>query len=98
MMLERINEVTNVGRPQFVELVLDVLQLLTFEKLHYAIAKIIEHMPNQGLAITKGNHKCFRIRHVNDLLCDQPSSLVQKLLAFSIRNKMIMYPKMNPHF
>ncbi len=27
----------NIGRAKFIELVLDVLQLLTFEKFHYAM-------------------------------------------------------------
>jgi hypothetical protein len=43
MMLERSNKVTNVGRVEFTELVLDLLQLFTFEKLHFTI----EHMLNQ---------------------------------------------------
>ncbi len=52
-MLERNNKVTNVGRVQFTKLVLDVFQLLTFKKLHYAITTIIEQMPIQeGLAST----------------------------------------------
>jgi hypothetical protein len=41
-MLERSNGVMNIGRAQFIELVLDLLQLLTFEKLHFTIAIIIE--------------------------------------------------------
>jgi hypothetical protein len=45
-MLEKSNEVTNVGRAQFIKLVMDVLQLLTFEKLHYAITTIIKQMFN----------------------------------------------------
>jgi hypothetical protein len=52
-MLERSNKVTNVGRTQFIELVLDVLQLLIVEKFHYTIVAIIEQMPNQeGFANT----------------------------------------------
>jgi hypothetical protein len=46
-MFERSNEVTNVGRAQFTKLVLNMLQLLTFKKLRYAITTIIEQMPNQ---------------------------------------------------
>jgi hypothetical protein len=42
MMLERSNKVMNVGRVKFTELVLDVLQLLTFKEFHYAIARIIK--------------------------------------------------------
>jgi len=41
-MLERSNEVTNIGKTQFTKLVLDLLQLLTFEKLHFTIVIIIE--------------------------------------------------------
>jgi hypothetical protein len=53
MMLGKSNEVTNVGKAQFTKLVLDVLQLLTFEKLYYAIIIIIEQMPSQeGLVNT----------------------------------------------
>jgi hypothetical protein len=37
MMLERSNKVTNVGRIEFTKLVLDLLQLLTFEKFHFTI-------------------------------------------------------------
>jgi hypothetical protein len=52
-MLERSNKVTNVGRTQFIKLVLDVLQLLTVEKFHYAIIAIIKQMPSQeGLTST----------------------------------------------
>ncbi len=39
-MFERSNEVMNIGRVQFTKLVLDLLQLLTFEKLHFTIAII----------------------------------------------------------
>ncbi len=53
-MLERSNEVLNVERVQFIELVLDLLHLLifeklhllVFEKLHFTIATIIKQMPN----------------------------------------------------
>jgi hypothetical protein len=41
-MLERNNKVMNVGKVQFIELVLDVFQLLTFEELHCAIVTIIK--------------------------------------------------------
>ncbi len=76
-MFERSNKVTNVRRTQFAKLVLDVLQLFTFENLHYAIVIIIEQMPSQkGNASTEGNCRCFYIMHANDLLYDQPSSLV----------------------
>jgi hypothetical protein len=52
-MPERTNEVTNVGRVQFIDFVLDLFQLLTFEKLHFTIVTFIEHMLNQkGLAST----------------------------------------------
>jgi hypothetical protein len=52
-MLEKTNEVTNVGKVQFINFVLDLLQLFTFEKLHFTIATIIEHMLNKkGLAST----------------------------------------------
>jgi hypothetical protein len=56
MMFERSNKVTNVGRIKFMELVLDVLQLLTLEEFHYAIAKIIKQVtPQEGLANIEGN-------------------------------------------
>ncbi len=40
-MFERSNKVMNVGRAHLIEVILDVLQLLTIENLHYAIATII---------------------------------------------------------
>jgi len=40
-MLERSNEVKNIGRVQFIELVIDLFQLLIFEKFHFTIAIII---------------------------------------------------------
>jgi hypothetical protein len=46
MMLQRSNEVMNVGRAQSTKLVLNLLQLLTFEKLHFTITTIIKHMLN----------------------------------------------------
>ncbi len=42
MTLERSNKVMNVGSAKFTELVLDVLQLLTFKEFHCAIARIIK--------------------------------------------------------
>ncbi len=98
-MLEKKNEVTNVGKVQFIELVLDLLQLLTFEKLHFTITTTIEQMFNQkGLASTWGNHKHLYIRHANDLPYNQPSSLLRTLHALTIHNKMVVYLKMNCHF
>jgi hypothetical protein len=41
-MFEKNNKITNVRRAQFTKLVLDLLQLFTFEKLHFTIATIIE--------------------------------------------------------
>jgi hypothetical protein len=41
MMLEINNKVPNVGRTKFTKLLIDVLHLLTLEKLHHAIIKII---------------------------------------------------------
>jgi hypothetical protein len=96
MMFETNNKVKNVGRAQFTKLVLDVFQLLTFEKLHYAIAIIIEQMPSQkGIASIEGNYKCLCIMRANGLLYNQPFSLVQRFLTLAICNRMIMYPKMN---
>ncbi len=70
-MLERNNKVTNVGRVQFIELVLDVFQLLTSKKLHCAIITIIERMLSQeGLTNIEGNCKCLCIKCANDLFCD----------------------------
>ncbi len=46
-MLERNNKFANVGRVQFIKLVLNVFQLLTYEKLHCAIITIIKQMPSQ---------------------------------------------------
>ncbi len=77
MMFERSNKVTNVGRAQFTKLVLDVLQLFTFEKLHCAIAIIIEQMPSQkGIASTEENCRCLYIMCANGLLYNQLSSLI----------------------
>ncbi len=52
-MVERSNKVMNVGRAKFIELVLDVLQLLTLEELHYAITKIIKEVTCQKRFLTK---------------------------------------------
>jgi hypothetical protein len=41
-MLERSNEVTNVERAKFTELVLDLFQVLTFEKFHFTITTIVK--------------------------------------------------------
>jgi len=50
--------VTNVGKAKFIELVLDVFQLLTLEKLHYAIVRIIKQVTRQeGLASIKASFK-----------------------------------------
>ncbi len=80
MTLQRSNKVTNVGRIKFTELVLDLLQLLTLEELHYAIPRIIKQVICQeGHVGTEGNRKDFCIRCAIHLLCDQPSSLLNKL-------------------
>jgi hypothetical protein len=42
IMFEKNNKVMNIGRAQSTNLVLDLLQLLTFEKLHFTIATIIK--------------------------------------------------------
>jgi hypothetical protein len=34
----------NIGKVQFIKLVMDVLQLLTFEKLHCAIARVMKQV------------------------------------------------------
>jgi hypothetical protein len=53
MTLENNNKAMNIGRAKFIELVLDVFQLLTLEKLHCAITKIIKQVTRQeGLAST----------------------------------------------
>ncbi len=97
-MFERSNKVTNVGRVQFTKLVLDIFQLLTFEELQYAITRIMKQVTHQeGLVSTKGNHLDLCIRHAIHLLCDQPSSLLNKLLTLSIRNMMVVNTKMNRH-
>jgi len=55
-MFERSNKVMNIGGAKFIELVLDVFQLLTLEKLHYAIVRIIKQVTCQeGPASIKGN-------------------------------------------
>jgi len=96
MMLERNNKVTNVGRVKFTKLVLDVFQLLTLEKLHCAIIRIIKHVTCQeGLGSTEGNQRDICIRRAINFFCDQPSSLLNRLSTFSIRNKMVMNTKMN---
>jgi hypothetical protein len=38
------NKVMNIGRVQFIKLVLDVLQLLTFEMLHCAITRVMKQV------------------------------------------------------
>ncbi len=95
-MLERSKKVTNFGRAKFTELVLDLLQLLTFEKLHFNIATIIEQMFSQeGFASTQGNCRHLHIRHANDLIYNRTFSVLQKFLALPIHNKMVVYTKMN---
>ncbi len=85
-------------KKKFIELVLDVLQLLTFKKLQYAIPKIIKQVTCQeSLASTKGNQKDLCIRHAIKLFYDQPSSLFNQLLTLSIRNMMVVSTKMNHH-
>ncbi len=55
-MLKRSNKVTNVGRVKFIELFLDLLQLLTLEELHYAIPRIIKRVTCQeGIVSIEGN-------------------------------------------
>jgi hypothetical protein len=85
MMFERSKKVTNIGKAKFTELVLDVFQLLTLEKLHYAIVRIIKQVTHQkGLANTKGNQRDLHIKHAIHLLCNQPSSLLDKFSTLSI--------------
>jgi hypothetical protein len=96
MMFERSNKVTNIGRAKFTKLVLDVLQLFTFEKLHYAVARIIKQITRQeSLTSTKGNQRDLCIKHAIHLLCGQPSSLLDRLSTLSIHNKMVVNIKMN---
>ncbi len=96
MMLEKNNKVMNFGRVKFTKLVLDLLQLLIFEKLYFNIATIIEHMFSQeGFTSTQGNRKHLHIRHANDLICNRPFSVLQKFLTLPIHNKMVVYAKMN---
>jgi hypothetical protein len=98
MMFERSNKVTNVGKAKFTELVLDVFQLLTLEKLHYAIVRIIKQVTRQeGLASIKGNQRDLRIKHAIHLLHNQPFSLLDRFPTLSICNKMVVNTKMNCH-
>ncbi len=99
MTLERSYKVMNVGGAKFTKLVLDVFQLLTLDELHCAITRIIKQITHQeGLASTKGNRKDLCIGCAIHLLYNQPSSLLNKLSTFSIRNKMVVNTKMNCHF
>jgi hypothetical protein len=75
-----------------------VLQLLTLEEFHYAIARIIKQIICQeGLTSTKGNHRDVYIGLAIHLLCDQPSSLLNRLSTFSIYKRMVVNTKMNCH-
>jgi hypothetical protein len=95
-MLEKNNKVTNIGRVQFTEIVLDLPHLPTFEKLHFTITTIIKQMPSQeSLTSTGENRRHLHIRHAINLLYNQPSSLLQRFPSLAIRNKMVLYPKMN---
>jgi hypothetical protein len=47
MMLEKNNQVMNVGQTEFIKLVLDLFKLFTFQKLHKAITTLIEQMWRQ---------------------------------------------------
>jgi hypothetical protein len=59
MTFERSNKDMNIGRIKIIEHVLDVLHILTFEELHYAIVRIIKQIIHQGLANIKGNPRIF---------------------------------------
>ncbi len=73
----------NVGRAEFIELVLYVLQVLTLEEFHYVIVRIIKQLTCQeGLVSTEGNYLDLCIKHAIHLLYDQPSSLLDKLPHF----------------
>ncbi len=90
------NKVTNVGRAQFTKLVLNMLQLFTLEEFHYVIIRIMKQVPCQeGLVSMEGNGKNLCIMCVIHLLCDQPSSLFDRLPTFSIYNKMVVNTKMS---
>ncbi len=68
-MLEKNNKVMNVGRVKFTELVLDLLQLLTFEELHYSTPIIIKQVTCQeGITSTKGIFKKNCIKRANKVL------------------------------
>jgi hypothetical protein len=98
MMLEKNNKVINVGRAKFIELVLDVLQLLTLEELHCAITRIIKQIIHQeGLASTEGHQKDLCIRRAINLFYDQPSNLFNHFPTLPIRNRMVVNTKMNHH-
>jgi len=95
-MLERSNEVINIGEAPFTKLVLDMFKLLIVDKFHYAIVIIIEQMFGQEI-FTSSHKNCIYLctRCMIHLLYDQPSNVVHKLPALSIRNKMFVVPKMN---
>jgi hypothetical protein len=94
MMFEINNKVLNVGRSKFTKLVLDVLQLLTLEKLHYAITKIIHQIICQkDLTSIKGNSKDLCIRHVINLFSNQPSSLLDQLSTLTSRKPFFFNQK-----
>ncbi len=98
-MLERNNEVINVGEAPFTKLFLDVFKLFTVDRFHYAIVTIIEQMPGQeSFTTTLRNCIYLCIRWMIHVLYDQPSNVVHKLPALSIHNKMFVVPKMNYYF
>jgi hypothetical protein len=73
-----------------------VLQLLTLEEFHRAIARIIKDVTRQeGLASIEGNRKDIYIRRVINLLYNRPFSFFDQLLTLSIHNKMVVNTKMN---
>jgi hypothetical protein len=57
-MLEKSNEVINVGEAPFTKLFLDVFELFTVDRFHYAIVTIIEQMPGQE-SFTTTHRNCI---------------------------------------
>ncbi len=80
-MLEISNKIMNIGRVKFIEFVLDVLQLFTFEEFHYAIAKIIKQVTCQEGFATKVLLALSEMKEIFALGMQSTSSTINLLVS-----------------
>jgi hypothetical protein len=97
MMLEQ-NKIMNIWRVQFNELVLDLFQLFTLKKLKVVSIIVSEQIFSQEIfARAQGNHKCFCIRCLVDLLFNQHFHFFHNFFTLTISNKVEMHTTVNHH-